>query len=176
MSHSVLVSTFLLTLLLAIGLGFFIRASVKDRTEIVQLTSDEPEDSLLAKLKQYFAERAYRVSQIDAQANSVVFEGWVRPSLFLAGFLSLLAGLGALCLVLVLSFLLPDFTGLWIGLLVFSPLAGVFYWRKAGRNEQVSLKVESEQAIRSGKSLITVKAHRDELAELQRTLNLKSLG
>ncbi|MEQ8754914.1 MAG: cofactor assembly of complex C subunit B, partial [Coleofasciculus sp. G1-WW12-02] len=43
MSTPILSSTFLLTLLLAVGLFFFIRASVKDRTQKVQLIAQEPE-------------------------------------------------------------------------------------------------------------------------------------
>ncbi|PSB19305.1 cofactor assembly of complex C subunit B [Phormidesmis priestleyi ULC007] len=173
MSTSVIPSTFFLTILMTIGLVFFIRASVKDRTQVIRLASDQSETSLLTQLQQYFDQRAYRVVSLDAAKNEVIFEGTVRPSLFLAGFLILLAATGALCLVLMLSYLFPDQSKLWLSLLLLSPLAGVFYWRGAGRSEQVSLKIESVPDAAT-KSLITVKAHRDELAELQRLLGLKT--
>lgn len=176
MSNSVLTSTFLLTVLLTVGLFFFIRASVKDRTQVVQLLSESSEESLLEQLRQYFLQRAYRVAQVDAEANSVTFEGQVRPSLFLAVFLALLAALGGLCLVLVLSMVWPTFSAFWFSLLIFAPVTGVFYWRKAGRSEQVVLKVESEKAAVAGQTLVTVTAHRDELAELQKALKLKLLA
>lgn len=175
MSTSVIPSTFFLTLLMAIGLVFFIRASVKDRTQVITLASKQSEVSLLTQLQQYFDQRAYRVISLDAAKNEVVFEGTVRPSLFLAGFLTLLAAVGALCLVLMLSYLVSDLSKIWLGLLLLPPLAGVFYWRGAERSEQVSLRVESMPDADAGtKSLITVKAHRDELAELQRILGLKT--
>lgn len=174
MSISVIPSTFFLTVLMTIGLFFFIRASVKDRTQLIRLASDQSETSLLTRLRQYFDQRAYRVVSLDAAKNEVIFEGTVRPSLFLAGFLTLLAAVGALCLALMLSYLAPDQSKFWLGLLLLSPLAGVFYWRGAGRSEQVSLKIESVPDAEV-KSLITVKAHRDELAELQRILGLKAV-
>lgn len=171
MNQTVIASTLLLTVLLLIGLFFFIRASVKDRTEEVRLVSNQPQDSLLDQLRQYFGQRSYRVAAIDATNNQVTFEGLVRPSWFLAIFLTLLASIGTLCLVLVLLMVLPEGSNIWFVLLLLSPLAGVFYWRGANRLEQVSLKVEATANDTS--SVITVKAHRDELAELQRLLSLK---
>ncbi|MBW4443152.1 MAG: cofactor assembly of complex C subunit B [Plectolyngbya sp. WJT66-NPBG17] len=173
MTQPVIASTFLLTILLMIGLFFFIRASVKDRTQEVRLLSDQSEDSLLSQLRSYFGQRSYRVAAIDATQNQVTFEGVVRPSVFLAVFLSLLASIGVLCFVFVLSMVLPDWSNFWFGLLLLSPLAGVFYWKGAERVEQVSLKVEPSLDATS-QSVITVRAHRDELEELQRSLELKS--
>ena len=174
MSTAVIPSTFFLTLLMTIGLVFFIRASVKARTQVITLASEQLEAVLLTRLRQYFDQRAYRVVSLDAAKNEVTFEGIVRPSLFLTGFLTLLAAIGALCLILMLSYLVADLSKIWLSLLLLPPLAGVFYWRGAERSEQVSLKVESvPDADAAVKSLITVKAHRDELAELQRTLELK---
>lgn len=176
MSTTILSSTLLLTLLLAVGLFFFIRASVKDRTQQVKLIAEQPEESLLEQLQQYFANRAYRVAAVNADRNQVTFQGFVRPSWFLAIFLTLLAGCGILCLVLVLSQLFPQVGGIFLVFLLLAPAAGLFYWQKAGRPEQVSLKVEAaigEAASRQ--SLITVTAHRDELAELQQALQLKPI-
>jgi Cofactor assembly of complex C subunit B len=176
MDTSIFYSTFLLTILMVIGLAFFIRASAKDRTQVVKLTADCAEESLLDQLRQYFDQRAYRVIAVDAATNQVTFEGSVRPSVFLTVFLTVLAAVGACCLALVLSMVLPISPLAGGSLLLIAPLAGLFYWRSAGRSEQVSLKVESKvsdsTAAATMKSLITVKAHRDELAELQRVLNL----
>lgn len=172
MTQPVIASTFLLTVLLMVGLFFFIRASIKDRTQEVRLLSEQPEDSLMLQLRQYFEQRSYRVAAIDATRNQVTFEGVVRPSVFLAVFLSLLASVGALCSVLVLSMVLPDWSSFLWGLLVISPLAGIFYWKGAERIEQVSLTLET---TRDAQSVITVKAHRDELAELQRSLELTAV-
>lgn len=174
MNTPVLASTFLLTLLLAVGLFFFIKASVKDRTERVKLTADRAEETLLAQLQQYFSQRAYRVTAIDATQHQVTFEGVVRASWFLAIFLTILSAVGLLCLALVLSMLLPQGGELFLGFVLLSPLAGLFYWKKAERSEQVSLKLEAlASSGTTAQSLITVTAHRDELIALQRALDLK---
>jgi hypothetical protein len=175
MSSTVLLpSTFVLTVLLAIGLFFFIRASAKDRTQVVRLISERSDNELLPQLRQYFADRAYKVDQVDAATNQVSLSGNVRPSLFLAIFLSFLAGVGGLCLGLVLSVSFPNVPYLWLAFVAMAPLAGRFYWQKAGRVEQVSFKLEAPNntANLTG-SLITVRAHRDELEALQQSLNLR---
>ena len=174
MITTILSSTFLLTLLLAVGLFFFIRASVKDRTQQMTLIAEQPEESLFTQLQQYFARRSYQIAAVDAAHNQVTFQGFVRPSWFLAIFLTLLAGCGILCLVLVLSQLFPQIGGIFLVLLLLAPASGLFYWQKAGRLEQVSLRVETYSGVGTGtKSLITVTAHRDELAGLQKALQLK---
>jgi hypothetical protein len=171
---TILSSTLLLTLLLAVGLIFFIRASVKDRTQQVKLIAEQPEESLLSQLQEYFDERAYRVTALDAATNQVTFQGFVRPSWFLAIFLTLLAACGFLCLSLVLSLLYPTLGRISLALVLLAPAAGVFYWQRAGRTEQVSIKMEAVPNGEIGKrSLIAVTAHRDELAAMQEALQLK---
>lgn len=173
MDLPVLASTILLTLLLAVGLFFFIRASVKDRTEVMRLMSEGEQASLLETLQKYFTERAYKISSVDAATNRVIYEGNVRPSLFLAIFLSVLAGVGLLCLALVLAILFPVARVFLPGLMLLAPLAGVFYWKQAGRQEKVALQVEVVQTdTLTLVNVLTVQAHRDELIQLQRSLNL----
>ncbi|NEO29025.1 MAG: cofactor assembly of complex C subunit B [Symploca sp. SIO3C6] len=174
MNTATLPSIFLLTLLLAVGLFFFIRASVKARLEQVKLIAQESEEALLRLLQQYFEDRAYRVTAVDPAINQVTFQGFVRPSWFLAIFLTLLAACGTLCLSLVLSLLYPNLTSLFLGLVILAPTAGFFYWKKAGRTEQVALKIESVTTQdATEQSLITVTAHRDELAQLQKSIDFK---
>jgi hypothetical protein len=176
MSASVLPSIFVLTLLMSIGLMFFIRASVKDRIEVVKLASEQTEVSLLNQLQAYFTQRAYRIVATDPAQLQVTFEGFVRPSLIMALFLTLLAAIGFLCLALMLSILFPRASELLLGLVGLSPIAGLFYWRRAARPEQVVLKVEETRPSEHGqRSIVTLTAHRDELAEVQRNLSLKLL-
>ncbi|AFZ31865.1 hypothetical protein Glo7428_3386 [Gloeocapsa sp. PCC 7428] len=175
MSVTSLASTLVLTLLLAVGLFFFIRASVKDRTQEVTLVSEQEETSLLEQLQQYFARRSYRLSTVDSVRNQVTYEGFVKPSIFLAIFLTSLAAIGILCLALVWSLLFPNLSSIFLGLVLLSPMAGVFYWKKAARPEQVLLKLsnQTDKLPHELQSQITVVAHRDELIELQRSLKLK---
>ena len=169
--NTILSSTLLLTLLMLVGLFFFIRASVKERTQEVKLVSEQAQETLLEQLQQYLQARSYRLTGLDAKQN-VTFEGFVRPSVFLAIFLTLLAAVGILCLALVASLLSPKLSVIFLCLVVLSPVAGVFYWQRAARSEQVSLKVET-YSEKTSLSQITVIAHRDELLELQRALQLK---
>ncbi|MBD2495772.1 cofactor assembly of complex C subunit B [Nostoc sp. FACHB-280] len=174
MDTAILPSTFLLTLLLLVGLFFFIRAATKDRTETAQLISEQEEAVLMPQLQDYFRSRSYRVAAVDRDQNQVTFEGFVQPSLFLAIFLTLLATVGLICLSFVLSLLLPNISSFFLGIILLAPLSGVFYWKKAGRTEKVLLhlqKANQDEPNSPGK--ITVTAHRDELIELQKALNLK---
>ena len=155
-----------------IGLFFFIRASVKDRTKQIQLVPSQTEDILLKKLQEYFESRAYQLTAVDPESKQITFKGFVQPSLFLAVLLTLLAVVGFSCLALVLFLLFPDANRLVWLLLILSPLAGVFYWRKAGRWEEILLRVVS----RAGSpNLVSVTAHRDELIQLEENLSVQTV-
>ncbi len=176
MSFPVLPSTFFLTLLLLIGLFFFIRASTKDRTEVAQLIADQPQEPVLEKLQSYFTARAYKLISIDAEKNLVTFEGFVRPSAFLAVFLSALTAVGLSCIALVLMFQFPNASYFPFGLVAVSPVAGIFYWKRSARLEQVSLRVDSIEDSVEEKTEVIVTAHRDEVIQLQRSLGLQRGG
>ncbi|MGK7924600.1 MAG: cofactor assembly of complex C subunit B [Spirulina sp.] len=163
MNTSVLSSTFLLTLLLMVGLFFFIRASIKERIEEIQIITEETQESVFEKLQTYFDRRAYQV--IESDSDRLTFEGFVRPSWFLAIFLSILAAIGLLCLALVLTYLIPALGNISIALVIVAPLAGYFYWKGAGRVEKVSIKIETEE---THKNRVLVQGHRDELIQLKR--------
>lgn len=177
----VLSSTFFLTLLLMIGLFFFIRASAKDRTEQIKLTPRESVDQLLSQLQVYFTQRAYHITSVDLQHQTMTFEGFVSPSCLLAIFLSGLTAIGLFCFSLVLSFLYPSLTLLFLRLIILCPVAGLFYWKKSGRVEKVLLEVkmisepDQSQPNENVQNLVIVTAHRDELAQLQKVYFLKSV-
>lgn len=171
MDTAILPSTLLLTLLMSVGLIFFIRASTKDRTETAQLVSQLPQTSLMPQLKEYFRARSYRVAAVDRQQNKVTMTGFVKPSWFLAIFLTILAAVGFTSLSLVLSMLFSIKSFLLYGIVLLSPLSGIFYWNKAGRIENVSLTVEDTDSEQNSK--ITVTAHRDEIISLEEALQLK---
>lgn len=169
---------------MVIGLVFFIRASTKDRIEVVQLGSVQPSESLQQAVTKYFYTRAYRLTADSTQPddspgptiiNGTTLTGVVSPSIFMAVFLSALAAVGFTCLSLVVATLFPNWGGWLLGLVAASPLAGVFYWRKSSRPETIVFKVEplndgqgSDEALRSK---LTVKGHRDELADLESTFS-----
>ncbi|MGL6134043.1 MAG: cofactor assembly of complex C subunit B, partial [Prochlorococcaceae cyanobacterium] len=100
-------STLLLTLLLAIGLVFFLRAASKDRTTTVEVRSSRPALEVLPALSTWLEQRGWQAQTSDPERRSLLFRGQVSSSPLLAVLLSLLGGLGAGCLGLVWRQLLP---------------------------------------------------------------------
>lgn len=181
MLEAALPSAFGLTLLLLIGLGFFIRASVKDRTETARYRTTMDEVALMEALQAYFADRAYGVTEIDEASGQITLAGKVGASVFLAVFLGSLAGIGLFCLALVLAIAFPRLGYFPFSLLVLSPLASWFYWRGATRVEQVTFQLmpvaENHETPpqASNDTHLTVSAHRDELAVLESQVPLKRI-
>lgn len=162
-------STLLLTILLFVGLISFLRGSIRDRTTDALFNGDQlTDDRLLMQVRDHFQQRAYRVVEIDPERDIAILFGQVRPSIFLAVFLTILAAIGLICLGLVLEILIPDLQNLWIWLIVASPIAGVFYWRGTPRERQVSFQLLPDAKLK-------VRAHKDEIAELERSLKLEKL-
>ncbi|PSR18139.1 cofactor assembly of complex C subunit B [filamentous cyanobacterium CCP3] len=157
-----------------VGLVFFIRASTKDRIETLTLDRPVAPLALLQTLTAHFEERAYRVTAAEADAQRIVLRGRVRPSLFLACFLTLLAAIGGLCFALVLNNLWPAYGAVFLGLVGLAPVAGWFYWQGSDRDEDVILQVRPEASSEDSinpSATVTVTAHRDELIALDRFLN-----
>ncbi|MBD2160310.1 cofactor assembly of complex C subunit B [Limnothrix sp. FACHB-881] len=173
MSNDVVVSsTLFLTVLMLIGLVFFIRASAKDRTELAcYIPETIPETELRDRLRGYFSGRSYRLVNRDADNDRVTFEGLVAASPTLAIFLSILAAGGLLCLGLVLSMTIPQIQNAGLALVLLAPAAGWFYQRKAQRTEQVQLQLETND--QGAIARLWVKAHRDELIALEASLGLE---
>ncbi|NCJ06936.1 cofactor assembly of complex C subunit B [Synechococcales cyanobacterium C] len=176
MDALVLSSTLVLTVLLLIGLFFFVRASVKDRTETYRVTTPIPAAALLDQVQTYLQNRAYQLKAWDDQTDQVIFEGIVAPSRFLAVFLVSIVGVALWCLSLVLMTLIPSVGYGWYSLVALSPLAGWFYWQQARRPEVVCLKVatgsSTDQEAQAGfqfkmQTILTVTAHRDEFIAMQ---------
>jgi len=163
-----LASTLLLTLLLAIGLVFFLRAASKDRTTVVDVQSPRPPLEVLQGLQEWLETRGWRTEGGDADRQVLRFRGEVRASGGLALLLSLLGGVGAACLGLVICQLLPSL-GAWPLLLaLLGPLAGLLYRRRAARAETLELRLLSGDDAPG--STLRLRAHRDELIAIERDL------
>ena len=172
-------STLLLTLLLAIGLIFFLRAASKDRTTVLDVHSPRPPLEVLNGISHWLEDRGWIRDGGDAERQVLCFRGSVDFSRPLAVFLSILGGLGAACLGLVMRQLLPPL-GWWPLLMAFlgAPLAGFIYTQRASRQESVELRLI--QSLDDEGSILRLRAHRDELIamelELSKSLDLASDG
>ncbi len=155
-------STLFLTILLLVGLVFFLRGSTKDRTTILELQ----DQNLTPQIRDYLLQLGYRVQNLDPDRDVVVLEGRVAASVGLGILLTVLATIGLACLSLVLSLLLPEWGNKVYVFILGAPLAGVFYWRGAQRIEQVTI------TSRSGTLLI--QGHRDTLRNIENHLHNKA--
>ena len=173
-----LASTLLLTLLLAVGLVFFLRAASKDRTTVVEVHSPRPALEVLEGLTGWLTQRGCRTETGDPDRSLLRFRGEVGASAPLALLLSLLGAVGAACLGLVVRQVLPQL-GWWPLLLAaLGPAAGLIYRRRASRAETFELRLIDDRSEPG--STLRLRAHRDELiaieTELGPTLDLASDG
>ena len=163
-------STLFLTILLAIGLGFFLRAASKDRTTVVDVQSPLPPLEVLKGISFWLEERGWKKNGGNAEEKLLIFNGNVASSTFLVIFLSCLGGLGSACLGLVLIQLYPALS--WWPLLlaaIGAPLAGIIYRIKSKREESLQIKLLTSDT--SSTCILRIKAHRDELIAIQLELS-----
>jgi len=178
MSYS-LNSTLLLTILLAIGLFFFLRASSKDRTTVVEISSSQKPLKVLNDLYVWLNLRGWKQTGGDFDKRILIFKGQVVSSQFLAIFLGILGGFGSCALGLVIIQIYPAL-GWWPILLGFigGPLSGMVYFEKSAREEKFELRLINKD--NDVKTFMRLRAHRDELISLEKELgdrlDLKSDG
>ena len=173
-------STLLLTILLAIGLFFFLRASSKDRTTVVEITSSQKPVEVLNVMYEWLNLRGWKQTGGDFDQKILTFKGQVVSSKLLAIFLGLLGGFGSCALGLVIIQLYPTLRWWPILLgLIGGPLSGMIYLKKSAREEKFELRLISNGDNEEMTSM-RLRAHRDELISLENELSdrleLKSDG
>ncbi|MEN9767753.1 MAG: hypothetical protein RLZZ32_1713 [Cyanobacteriota bacterium] len=161
-------STLPLTLLLAIGLVFFLRAASKDRTTVVEIRSSRPPLEVLPALTEWLLGRGWVAEETNPERRLLRFRGQVEASGSLALLLSLLGAVGAACLGLVLCQLLPALAWWPLLLTALGPLAGWIYRRRAARPETLELRLISHDEATG--SALQMRAHRDELIALEQEM------
>ena len=171
----VLPSTLLLTLLLATGLVFFLRASSKDRTMAMVVSSYRPSLQLLGHLDSWLAQRGWRVVHTHPEQRRLTYEGHVAASVPLALLLALLGCCGGEALGLVLGLALPGNQPWTLALGLAGLPAAPVYLRRAQRREQLEIRLLSPDPVVP--SRLAMRVHRDELlameAALGKTLQLQ---
>ena len=173
-------STLLLTILLGIGLFFFLRASSKDRTTVIEITCSQKPVEVLNIMCEWLNLRGWKQIGGDFDQKTLTFKGQVVSSKLLAIFLSLLGGFGSCALGLVIIQLYPFF-GWWPILLglIGGPLSGLIYFKRSAREEKFELRLISFGDNEKVTSM-RLRAHRDELISLENELSdrleLKSDG
>ena len=163
-------STLLLTILLAIGLFFFLRASSKDRTTVVEITSYQKPIDVLKVIYEWLNLRGWQQTGGDFDQRILIFKGQVVSSKFLAIFLSILGFFGSCALGLVIIQIYPTLKWWPILLgLIGGPLSGIIYFIKSAREEKFELRLISSD--NEEMTSMRLKAHRDELISLENELS-----
>ena len=157
----VLSSTLLLSLLLGLGLVFFLRAASKDRTTDVIVSSYQPSLVVLDGLGAWLQQRGWQLIDSNPDRRAVVYEGDVAASRPLAVFLALLGGCGGAALGLVVRELLPGHTWWPLALALLGPVAAPLYLRRAQRRERLELRLLSDDDVVPVR--LVLRGHRDEL-------------
>ena len=172
-------STLFLTILLAIGLIFFLKASSKDRTIIVDISSSKKNIEVLNEVCSWLKSRGWQQVKVNSDKKVLTFKGQVVSSKSLAVFLSILGCLGSCSLGLVFVQIYP-FLNWWPLLLglIGGPISGLVYSKKSKREEIFEFKLINENEIKF--TQLRLSAHRDELIafenDLKDKLELKSDG
>ena len=166
-------STLLLTILLAIGLFFFLRASSKDRTTVIEITSSQRPLEVLNVMYEWLHLRGWKQIGGDFDQRILIFQGQVVSSKLLAIFLGILGGFGSCALGLVIIQIYPVL-GWWPILLglIGGPASGIVYLRKSAREEKFELRLISKDENEK-MTLMRLRAHRDELISLENELSDK---
>ena len=165
-------STLLLTILLAIGLFFFLKSSSKDRTTIIDISSSEKNIEVLNEVCNWLKSRGWQQIKVNSDKKILTFRGQVVSSKYLAIFLSILGGLGSCSLGLVLVQIYP-FLNWWPILLglVGGPISGFVYFKNSQREEIFEFKLIDENELQS--TQLRISAHRDELIAFENDLKQK---
>ena len=165
-------STLFLTILLGIGLFFFLKASSKDRTTIIDICSSQKNIDVLNEVCNWLKSRGWQQIEVNSDKKSLTFIGQVVSSKSLAIFLSVLGGLGSCSLGLVIVQIFPVFNWWPILLgLVGGPISGLAYYRQSQREEVFELKLINENELKY--TQLRLKAHRDELIAFENELKDK---
>ena len=88
-------STFILTILLFIGLFFFLRASSKDRTTTIEISTEKDQIDSLNIICSWLKLRGWNQVGGNIDQKTLTFKGQVVSSNSLAIFLSILGGIGS---------------------------------------------------------------------------------
>ncbi|KAK1319017.1 hypothetical protein QJS10_CPB04g00098 [Acorus calamus] len=121
------------------GLWSLIKRSVKSK--IVQKTyvvGEKEPKQVAGEVLSFFTRNNFVISD---RGETITFEGIMVPSSSQAALLTFCTCISLASVALVLSITVPEGGNNWFWLTVLSPLAGVYYWRRAARKEQIKVKM-----------------------------------
>ncbi|CAN8266375.1 unnamed protein product [Cochlearia groenlandica] len=126
------------------GLWSLIKRSVKSKIVRKTFVISEGEGNkkepkqVAGEILSFFTRKSFNI--ID-RGETITFEGKMVPSRGQAALLTFCTCISLASVGLVLTITLPDFGNNWFFITILSPLAGVYYWKKASRKEEIKVKM-----------------------------------
>ncbi|KAF8390753.1 hypothetical protein HHK36_025280 [Tetracentron sinense] len=157
------------------GLWSLIKRSVKSK--IVQKTfTGEGErakfpNQVAGEILSFFTRNNFDVSD---KGETITFEGMMVPNRGQAALLTFCTCISLASIALVLTITVPDVGDRWYWLTILSPLAGVYYWKRASRKEQI--KVKMMVAEDGTLSEIIVQGDDQQVEQMRKELQLSEKG
>lgn len=157
------------------GLWSLIKRSVKSK--VVQKTFigegkvKKAPNQVAGEIFSFFTRNSFSVAD---RGETIVFEGMMAPSRGQAALLTFCTCISLASVALVLTITFPDIGNNWFWLTILSPLAGVYYWTKASRKEQV--KVKMMVADDGTLSEIIVQGDDQQVEQMRKDLQLSEKG
>ncbi|PIN01145.1 hypothetical protein CDL12_26350 [Handroanthus impetiginosus] len=156
------------------GLWSLIKRSVKSK--VVQKTFIEGEgkkapNQVAGEILSFFTRNNFAVSD---RGETIIFEGMMVPSRGQAALLTFCTCISLASVALVLTITFPDVGNNWFWLTILSPLAGVYYWTKASRKEQIKVKIMV--ADDGSLSEIIVQGDDQQVEQMRKELQLSEKG
>ncbi|XP_019191464.1 PREDICTED: protein COFACTOR ASSEMBLY OF COMPLEX C SUBUNIT B CCB1, chloroplastic [Ipomoea nil] len=157
------------------GLWSLIKRSVKSK--IVQKTFVTTEEGKKAanrvagEILAFFTRNNFVVSD---RGETITFEGMMAPSRGQAALLAFCTCISLASCSLVLTITLPEIGNNWFWLTALSPLAGVYYWTRASRKEQVKVKmmVDDDGTLKE----VIVQGDDVQVEQMRKELNFSEKG
>ena len=112
--------------------------------QVVQMTFVKEEGQTMApnqvagEILSFFTRNNFTISD---RGEVITFEGTMVPSRGQAALLTFCTCISLGSVGLVLSIAVPEGGNNWFWLMTLSPLAGVYYWTKASRKEEIKVKM-----------------------------------
>ncbi|KAG9156060.1 hypothetical protein Leryth_025309 [Lithospermum erythrorhizon] len=157
------------------GLWSLIKRSVKSKivkkTFIREGEVSRAPNQVAGEILSYFTRKNFTV--LD-RGDTITFEGMMVPSRGQAALLTFCTCISLGSVALVLTITVPDVGNNWFFLTTLSPLAGVYYWTRASRKEQVKVKMTVGED--GTLSEVVVQGDDQQIEEFRKDLQLSEKG
>ncbi|XP_076893083.1 protein COFACTOR ASSEMBLY OF COMPLEX C SUBUNIT B CCB1, chloroplastic-like [Bidens hawaiensis] len=161
------------------GLWSLIKRSVKSKVVKKTFVEDSFEGNKMKKtpnqvageILSFFTRNNFSV--VD-RGETITFEGEMVPSRGQAALLTFCTCISLASVALVLTITVPDVGNNWFAITLLSPLAGVYYWKRASRKEQI--KVRMTVAEDGTLSEIIIQGDDQQVDQMRKELKLSEKG